>query len=786
MLKKGAMLREESYSFSDLVDITTFSNLVDSIFKATGIPNGLVGPDGELITQSGWIDACVKFHRINPESCELCKQSNIELMQKLHEGEVAGCLCKNGLYDYATPIVIEGEQLATLFLGQVLHSPPDLGFFRKQAKLRNFEETAYIDAINAVPIVTKKQIEAHMEYMVGMAQMLATNGLAVLRETKLKQDLNRSTELRIQIEDLLEFSPVGISWCDAQGDIEYVNRHFIEMFGYTLEDLPNLETWIDKAYPDLEYREHVLDPWICQVNDNYQFGTSLPELESTICCKDGSARRVVTKVSWVGEKKLASFTDITNRWQGEQRRLAHGKILEMITNGEPLQNILNDIVQEIEAEDPGAYGSILLLDEEGKHLRTGAAPRLPAFYNQAIDGIEIGVGVGSCGTAAKLGKRVIVHDIFTHDYWKPYVDLAEQAGIAACWSEPIIGSTGKVLGTFAIYHSKPTTPNAEQTQLITFAASLAAVAIENHVTREALTNSERNFRSLAENAPINISRYDREGRKIYVNRNLASTLGKSVTQLLGKTFSEQPGMPYNDIFQKAFNDAINSGKTSIFEIEWPTEDDIETHLIHMVAERDEAGNIIGALATGLNITDRKRLEVELERQAHNDFLTGLANRRHFIEIATNELLRINRYGGELSLILFDIDFFKRINDSYGHSNGDLVLQKISYICQHSIREIDTLARIGGEEFVLLLPQTGKQEASDAAERLRQAFEEDSILLEDGTKVRFTASFGVVTINKNIDTKEEVLSIDDLLKRVDRAMYQAKERGRNLVYIDQNN
>jgi diguanylate cyclase (GGDEF)-like protein/PAS domain S-box-containing protein len=646
------------------------------------------------------------------------------------------------------------------------------------------------------------------------------------------------------------------------------------------------------------------------VDDSYLLGNPLPELESTICCKDGSELHVVTRVSWVGDKKLANFTDISTRWQSEQRSRTHGNILEMIANAEPLQNILNAIVQETEAEDPGAYSSVLLLDEEGKHLFTGAAPRLPRFYNEAINGIEIGVGVGSCGTAAKIGKRVIVKNIFTHEYWKPYVELAREAGVAACWSEPIIASNGKVLGTFAIYHDHPKTPNEEQIQLIVFAANLAAVAIENRNAREEslkkerkfrslaenapmnisrydhtgrliyanprlietfpnlvelfmgkkfdeypdipLTNSfknafdntiktghessfevavpdingntethlismvaeqdelgkitgalaiglditerkrleeqllmsERKFRTLAENVPMNISRYDLEGRKIYVNKSLAATLGRSVDQLLGKKFSEQTEMPYNAIFQRAFEAAVRYGQTTTFDIEIPTDSGIETHLIHMVAERDELGKVIGALASGIDITERKRLEKELERQAHIDFLTGLANRRHFIELAENEILRINRYGGDLSLILFDIDFFKRINDSHGHSNGDLVLKKIAYICRHSIREIDILARIGGEEFVLLLPQTNKKEAADAAERLRQDFEEDCILLKDGTDIRFTASFGVVTINKNRDTQEEISSIDDLLQRADRAMYQAKEKGRNQVCLDE--
>jgi diguanylate cyclase (GGDEF)-like protein/PAS domain S-box-containing protein len=903
-------LIEESYSFSDLVDIDTFSQLANSIFQATGIPNGLVDPAGELITQSGWIDACDTFYRTHPETAQLCKESNLELMSKLSAGEVAGCLCKNGLYDYATPIVVEGKQLATLFLGQVLDAPPDMEFFRKQADRYGFDEVTFLDAIRSAPIVSRKEMEAHMDYLANMAQMLAASGLAKLRESRLKQDLHASTERRVQMEDLLEFSPVGISWCDAEGNIEYVNHQFTSLFGYTLQDLPDLETWIAKAYPVEKYRKQILEPWIQQVEDNYQLGTLLPELESDIRCKDGSKRRVVTRVSWVGKKKLASFTDITARWRSEQRIHTQGAILGMIAQAEPLSRILHAIVREIESEIPGAYGSVLLLDEEGKRLYTSAAPRLPLFYNEAINGLEIGMGVGSCGTAAFLGERVIVEDIATHEYWQPYKDLAKSAGLAACWSEPIIDPDGRVLGTFAIYHAEPTTPNEDHIQLITLAADLAAIAITSRNSREAsikrervfrtlaenapiniarydrdghliytnprlannlpnfvaqlmgkrfdeypdlpftedfqkafdqtmqtgressfetlvpcangsiethlinmvaeqddsgaitgalaiglditerkrleeqLSASEREFRTLAENAPINISRYDRQGRKIYVNHNLAVSLGQPVDQLLGRSFAEQSEMPYNEIFQEAFEAAIQSGETTTFEIEFPAENgEIETHLIHMVAERDESGAVFGALATGQNITERKRLEKELERQAHVDYLTGLVNRRYFIELAENELSRINRYGGKLSLILFDLDLFKQINDTFGHSSGDLVLHEIGEISRNTMREIDIIARIGGEEFVVVLPQTGLQEAADAAERLRQAIEKGSIQLDNGKLVRFTASFGVVTIRRKTDVREENVHIDELLKRADRAMYQAKDEGRNRVCLD---
>ncbi len=781
MREKRTKLREESYSFHDLVDVDEFSRLLESFFKATGIPNGLVGPDGELISQAGWTDACSLFHRANPNTARHCEESNLELMQKLHEGEVAGSLCKNGLFDYATPIIIEGKQLATLFLGQVISAPPDMAFFRQHAKEFGFDEDAYLEAIRTVPIVSKEKMEAHMETMAGVTQILAANGLARLRETRLQQDLNRSTEQRIQMEDLLRLSPVGVGWSDTDGNIEYINQQFSELFGYTLDDLPDLDTWYRKAYPDSGYRKMFIEPWIKRTENARQLGAAQPSLEATVTCKDGSERHVLIRASWIGGKRLVNFTDMTAKWKSEQRNRTHSAMLEMVAEGAPLSDILHAIVQAMEAEAPSALCSVLLLDKEGKHLRNGAAPSLPQFYNDAIDGVEIGDGVGSCGTAAFLGQRIVVEDISTHDYWRPYAALAKQAGLGACWSEPILSSDGSVLGTFAIYHSSPAKPNMEDIDRIAFAANLAAIAIESQYTRDALIKSEREFRTLAENAPIHIARYDQNGRKTYVNPRLAASYAKPVDQLLGKRLTEQSGLPFSDRFQKTIEHTIESGEEGTFEIEFPAKGgDMETHLVHMVAERDESGSIIGVLVTGLDITDRKRLEQELERQAHLDFLTGLINRRYFLVRAKKELIRVHRYGGMLSLIMFDIDHFKDINDTYGHSVGDLVLKEIARICGETVREIDIVGRLGGEEFVVLLPQTGRTQAIGAAERLRLALAAGKVELESGDCVPFKASFGVVTID---DETAKTCNIDNLLIRADRAMYQAKEEGRNRVCLE---
>jgi len=158
-----------------------------------------------------------------------------------------------------------------------------------------------------------------------------------------------------------------------------------------------------------------------------------------------------------------------------QRR---NNLLELIASSSKLSKALPAIVLDIEYDYPGAIGSILLLDESAKHLTIGAAPNLPEFFNQAIDGVAIGQGVGSCGTAAFTGKRVIVSDIATHPYWAPWAALAKKAKLAACWSEPIIDSAGNLLGTFAIYHDKISTPTARDFTLIEHVTNLARIAIE--------------------------------------------------------------------------------------------------------------------------------------------------------------------------------------------------------------------------------------------------------------------------------------------------------------------
>jgi diguanylate cyclase (GGDEF)-like protein len=168
----------------------------------------------------------------------------------------------------------------------------------------------------------------------------------------------------------------------------------------------------------------------------------------------------------------------------------------------------------------------------------------------------------------------------------------------------------------------------------------------------------------------------------------------------------------------------------------------------------------------------------LERRAYTDYLTGLANRRHFLEQAENELARTLRYGRELSILMLDLDHFKQVNDTYGHKVGDLVLKRLSELCRATLRDVDVVGRIGGEEFAVLLPETGTAQAMDTAERLRSSIAAAHVTPESGLPVHFTVSFGVTTLS------EKDTNIDILLNQADQALYRAKRDGRNRVCLYQ--
>jgi len=205
------------------------------------------------------------------------------------------------------------------------------------------------------------------------------------------------------------------------------------------------------------------------------------ELRSRLASEGGEDRCITILLDRSKRKQ-----DERYRKQVELLHSGRAQILEQIARNEDLPSILASLATTIEGLLPGTLASVLLLDAEHACLRVGAGPSLPDFYNEAIDGFAIGPAAGSCGTAAYTGRRVVAADVLTDPLWAPYRELTREVGFRACWSEPVRGLEGTVLGTFAIYHRDPHEPSATELAVIEVGAQLASVAIEHRRAQDAL------------------------------------------------------------------------------------------------------------------------------------------------------------------------------------------------------------------------------------------------------------------------------------------------------------
>ncbi len=237
------------YRFSDLVDISFLKQLLNSFYIATGIPHGLHDENNNILSGIGWQDICTQFHRVCPQTECRCKQSDSYIFDHLHDGAYVSYKCMNGLMDFGVPIIIEGQHLASIFLGQFLHEPPDEEFFRRQAQEFGFDEAAYIEALRRVPVIAEDQVASIMKFYSELGRFLATMGLERKRQLELADKVAKEHEERLRL--ILETSNDGFwDWNIEAGDI-YINPRWAKLFGYSLEENGlNINTWKKIVHPD--------------------------------------------------------------------------------------------------------------------------------------------------------------------------------------------------------------------------------------------------------------------------------------------------------------------------------------------------------------------------------------------------------------------------------------------------------------------------------------------------------------------------------------------------------
>jgi diguanylate cyclase (GGDEF)-like protein len=506
-----------NYPLADLLELAQLQELMESYYLATGINHALLDLDGAVLSAVGWQTICKPFHHAHPTTCQRCLVNQCEPWRPVAGRPYVGHRCGNGLFDYATPVVIDGEHAANIFIGQILHQPPDLARFQKQARRFGFDEQPYLDAIGRVPVIPIERLPGVMSFHSSLAQLLGRNGLTRRRQLTAEDALRQSNaQLTLRVQE-------------RTAELHEKNRLLLQ--------------------------------------------------------------------------------------QEDHLRQSH------------------DLLSKLSAQVPGVLFQYRVL-ADGK-----------AYF--------------------------------------PYANQAMQE----------------------IYEISP-----EQAQ-----DDAAVVRSFHHPDDAAMLMA-----TLKESART-LQPWHCEYRVVLPKQGVRWRLGNARPEKLAD----------NSILWHGFI---------------------------------------------TDITESRQLQDELERQAHLDYLTGLANRRHFMEQAERELARALRHGGPLSVLMLDVDHFKHVNDSHGHKIGDLVLQKLSAVCRTILRDIDLIGRLGGEEFAILLPLADAGNALETAERLREALARAEVPLTAPMTLRFTVSIGVAQLASG------QAGLDALLQQADHALYEAKRGGRNRVCL----
>ncbi|MDX8388879.1 MAG: response regulator, partial [Mariprofundaceae bacterium] len=278
-------------------------------------------------------------------------------------------------------------------------------------------------------------------------------------------------------------------------------------------------------------------------------------------------------------------------------------ILAGVVKNAPLKQSLENLIHMYEKGGSSLKASILL--RHGNHLNHGAAPNLPDAYCQAIDGVEIGPNVGSCGTAAFLGKRVIVSDIATDPLWASYKELALAHQLCACWSEPIIDHHGVVLGTFAMYYDHINTPSEQDLATIEAGAALALLAIEHD--KHASQLNKLNDALLQDGESIIVT--DVEGTIEYVNEAFTKVTEYSLEEAVGHNPKMlQSGKQSDAFYQRMWTTILTTGEWQGDLWNKRKSGEVYPERLHIRSMTDEEGNVINYVGTFSDISEQKAME----------------------------------------------------------------------------------------------------------------------------------------------------------------------------------
>lgn len=633
---------------------------------------------------------------------------------------------------------------------------------------------------------------------------------------------------------LVEEAPLAVALIGQDGHYKYVNSKFTEIFGYTLEDIPTGRAWFQKAYPHEEHRKHVVSIWLNDLK-HAKRGEPRPRTFTVRCKNGSDKMIYFIPVLMESEDQCIIYEDITKRELAEGELKKHKEQLEElvkertveltrankelqqeITERRRAEETLRSLHSELQAKKDSlellttiadrTYGSLDLqkvaeqavasmmnyrqspfvgifsLNEEARCLEVLYSIGLSEEVRREITKLPLTEGPNGLAIARRMivSTNAITDDDLVRAGVKK--DLLRK-GFKGLIAVPLLFQD-RVLGVIDLFFKEktPLLTDLEQKTLMNigktiglamanaqYVAQIKAEITERKHAEGALRESETRLRKLFEAMPEAVMIHDEAGTILHINDVGAKRLEWTVGDLVGKNLRDIIKIENAALIPDHVRIARTNGSCS-FETTY-----IARTGRAIVAEVNESpieleGKSV-ILSVARDITERKRAERQLAYIATHDALTGLPNRVLFNDRLNLALAQAQRHQQRLAVLLLDLDRFKDINDTLGHSVGDQFLRVTGKRLNGLLRKSDTLARMGGDEFLFLVTEIVQSEnATEVARKILESFQEP-FLVEDN-ELRTTASIGVTIF------PDDGADADTLLKNADIAMYSAKQRGRN--------
>ena len=551
----------------------------------------------------------------------------------------------------------------------------------------------------------------------------AAGVVVVLRDITERKRAEESLKKEREIfYSTLQEAPNGVVLIDKDGSYLYINSEFTAITGYTLNDIPTGKEWFLRAHPDPNYRELVISAWKKDV-----VRRALDRVFSVVC-KDGTVKEIEFRGTMLkDDRTIVILTDITERKRAEE-----------------------------------AYHAVVEHSLQGLHI---LQDQREVFANSAYADM-LGYTVKELLALSPKQVRNLVHLDDQEIAWGHIRDRIDGKPAPPHYQFRIIRKDGSVrwVETFPSrieYQGRP-------------ALQVAMIDITERKLAEAtLKNSEERYRTLVESSTDAILMLDRERNAVTCNQAFLDLFGYQKSEVEGQPIRiVHPSEESFRAYGKATYPLVE--RVGSLRDEWDLMRKDGTILSAEIVTspiRSLDGTTTGYICLIRDITERKRAEEELAYMATHDSLTGLPNRTLFSDRLTMALTQGRRSKKNLAVMLLDLDYFKDVNDTLGHSMGDQLLRAVGNRLSGLLRKGDTIARIGGDEFLLLLPELLQIEyTTTLAQKILHAFREPFVFNDH--QLHITTSIGIAIFPDDGD------NADTLMKNADIAMYRAKNKGRD--------